>query len=112
MASVNPYTILLSKALDIDEKIIGGKAGKLAKLAHAGLQIPDGFCISIDAYQRFVKTNKIDEKIKVELGRKSFDAMRWEEIWDSALRIRAMFQSMDIPDDVTDQIKKAHHELG
>ena len=84
----------------------------MAKLAQAGFHISDGFCISINAYQRFVKANKIDEKIKVELGRKSFDSMRWEEIWDAALRIRALFQSLEIPSDIADPIKKAHHDLG
>ena len=28
---------------------------------------------------------------KMELGHKSMDEMRWEEIWDTALRIRAKF---------------------
>ena len=112
MGAVNSYTIPLLKSLEIDEKTIGGKASKLAKLAQAGFSVSDGFCISTNAYHKFVKSNKIDDKIKVELGRKPFDSMRWEEIWDSALRIRSMFQSMEIPVDVADQIKKAHKTLG
>ena len=33
--------------------------------------------------------------VAVELGRKSLDDMRWEEIWDTALRIRSAFLASD-----------------
>lgn len=112
MDSLKSFIIFLSHAAETDEKIIGGKAAKLAKLAQAGFRIPDGFCITIFAYQQFLRANRLDEKIKFDLGRKSFDSMRWEEIWDAALRIRSAFQSAKIPLEIWNQIIKASEKLG
>ncbi len=81
-----------------DEQTVGGKAAKLAQLARAGFRVPNGFCLTIWAYEAFVKDAKITTAIRMELGRKSMDEMRWEEIWDAALRIRAMFLAHPLSD--------------
>jgi len=112
MDSVTSFIIPLAQAAGTDEKIIGGKAAKLAKLNQAGFRTPDGFCITIGAYQQFIRANRLDEKIKFELGRKSFESMRWEEIWDAALRIRSAFQLAEIPIDIKAQILEALEKLG
>ncbi len=112
MDSVKPLIIPLFHAAATDEKIIGGKAAKLAKLAQAGYRIPAGFCITIFAYKQFIKANRLDEKIKFELGRKALESMRWEEIWDAALRIRSAFQAAEISTDLKDQIVTAFEKLG
>ena len=112
MDSLNPVIIPLLKASESDEKLIGGKAYKLARLAGAGFRIPDGFCISIFAYQHFIKSNSLNDMIKFELGRKSFDSMRWEEIWDAALRIRSAFQRAPIPKEIRDEILANFSILG
>ena len=40
----------------------------------------------------------------MELGRKPFESMRWEEIWDVALRIRSAFLSAPLPDPLVEAI--------
>ena len=74
-----------------DNQMVGGKAAKLTQLMRAGFQVPRGFCLTTWAYEAFVIDAKITAAIDMELGRKSMDDMRWEEIWDTALRIRSMF---------------------
>jgi pyruvate,water dikinase len=110
--TLSPYIIPLSLTTSIDDKTIGGKAAKLAKLVQAGFRIPEGFCITVLAYQEFVKATHLNEKIKFELGRKSFESMRWEEIWDAALRIRSAFQAAEIPFKIKDQVLKEYDKLG
>ncbi len=112
MDSLNPLIIPLSQAADAEEIWIGGKAFKLAKLAQAGFQIPDGFCVTIFAYRQFVQFHTLDKKITFELGRKSFEAMRREEIWDAALRIRSAFQSKEIPDEIAGPILDLVNQYG
>ncbi|MBN2089572.1 hypothetical protein JW964_08155 [candidate division KSB1 bacterium] len=97
MDSVKSFIRPLALAATTDEKLIGGKAAKLAKLHQAGFRTPAGFCITIFAYQHFIRVNRLDQKIAFELGRKSFESMRWEEIRDAALRIRSAFQLKLIP---------------
>ena len=91
MDSSRPLLIPLGAPGQWDEQITGGKAAKLARLSHADFEVPRGFCLTTWAYDTFLKEADITAAIHMELGRKSMDAMRWEEIWDAALRIRAAF---------------------
>ena len=86
-----PFLIALDAPGGLDEQIAGGKAAKLAQLTLAGFAVPRGFCLTTWAYDAFVTDAKITAAISMELGRKSMDGMRWEEIWDAALRIRSLF---------------------
>ncbi len=98
MDSDRPLLISLDAPDPLDEQIVGGKAAKLARLAHAGFRVPRGFCLTTWAYEAFVEDSKIAAAIGMELGRKSMDDMRWEEIWDAALRIRATFLAQPLSD--------------
>ena len=87
--------------MDFDVIVAGaGPAGALMSrdLARAGFKVPRGFCLTTWAYEAFVNDAKIPTAIGMELGRKSMDEMRWEEISDAALRIRAMFLSHPLSD--------------
>ena len=91
MGSDRPLLIPLDAPGQWDEQLVGGKAAKLAQLMSAGFEVPRGFCLTTRAYEAFVKEAGITAAIRMELGRKSLEEMRWEEIWDAALRIRAAF---------------------
>jgi pyruvate,water dikinase len=56
-----------------------------------GLQVPGGLCVLTHAYDRFVDSAGLRRAVALELGRKAFEDMRWEEIWDASLRIRNLF---------------------
>jgi len=70
-----------------DRTLVGGKALALARLGMAGFKIPQALCVTTEAYSRFVDSGGLRGAIARELGRKRFEDMRWEEIWDAALRI-------------------------
>jgi len=106
------WVIPLAQAADWDERFIGGKAAKLAQLARAGFRVPDGFFITTQAYEHFVEGQNLARLIRMELGRKPFDSMRWEEIWDVALRIRSAFLATPIPDALAQTISAAVEALG
>lgn len=104
MDSARPFLIPLEKVREEDEPIVGGKAVKLGLLAQAGFAVPPGFCVTTWAYEAFVKEHKIIGAIQMELGRKSMEDMRWEEIWDAALRIRSTFLAQPLPPDLREAI--------
>jgi phosphoenolpyruvate synthase/pyruvate phosphate dikinase len=106
------WVIPLAQAADLDEGLIGGKAAKLAQLAQAGFRVPSGFFITTHAYEHFVERQDLARLIRMELGRKPFASMRWEEIWDVALRIRSAFLTSTIPDALAQAIAAAVEELG
>jgi pyruvate,water dikinase len=111
-SSNRQWVIPLAEAADADEGLIGGKASKLAKLARADFRVPDGFCITAEAYEHFLSASNIASVIRMELGRKPFGSMRWEEIWDTALRIRNAFVSRPLPTPVRQAVSAATVELG
>ena len=80
-----------------DQKCLGGKAYSLGVMLGRGLQVPPGLCISSQAYETYVRTTGLMERISMELNRKDFKDMRWEEMWDASLRIRNMFLNTSMP---------------
>ena len=77
---------------------IGPKAYALSLLAREGFNIPDTLFLTVDGYNAFVNAAGLRERILLELNRKKFKDMRWEEIWDCATRIRHIFLKKKIPE--------------
>jgi pyruvate,water dikinase len=84
---------------------VGGKALALSRLLNLGVQIPDTLCITGDAYRAYVSQTGLNERISLELHRKEFSRMRWEEIWDCATRIRSLFMRVPLPSAVEADLK-------
>mgnify|MGYP006291816881 CR=1 FL=1 len=76
---------------------VGGKGFALAGLSQAGFPVPKTVCITTDAYHTFIKETPLAGNIALELSRKKFDQMRWEEMWDTSLRIRSHFLHTPLP---------------
>ncbi len=77
--------------------LVGGKALALATLMRGGITVPDGLCITTTVYEDFIRTTGLGTRIGLEMGRLPLAEMRWEEIWDMALRIRNLFLNTAIP---------------
>lgn len=112
MDSKSPYVVGISQAVHLGDASVGGKATNLSKLQQAGFKVPDGVCLTVSAYERFLKDNHLTEIISSELGRKSLDSMRWEELWDAALRIRSAFAKGVLPEGLSTEIGQAIEDLG
>lgn len=111
MGAPQDVVVSLSEAGSEPERVVGGKARMLGRLIEAGHRVPDGFCISVGAYERYFASADLAPRIQLELGRKAFSDMRWEEIWDAALRIRSAFLGAPIPPEVADPILEAYKGL-
>jgi pyruvate,water dikinase len=101
------YTLPLHAVRLEDRPAVGGKAYTLSLLARHGVTVPEGLVVTVDAYRTFVSTSGLSERIAMELGRKRFEDMRWEEIWDAALRIRNLFQTAPMPAPMEDALVQA-----
>ena len=111
MAPSPEWVIPLAATKESDEPFIGGKASKLAQLAQTDYRVPGGFFITTRAYEHFLEDQDLARLIRMELGRKSFVTMRWEEIWDVALRIRSAFLATPIPQSLAQAITAAVERL-
>ena len=101
---MTPYTLSLPEIKSEDHPRVGGKGFALAVMARGGLQVPPALCIPPEAYLEFVTSTGIREKILMELDRKAFEDMRWEEIWDTSLRIRNAFLQIAIPESLREKL--------
>jgi phosphohistidine swiveling domain-containing protein len=90
---------------DDDGRRVGGKAVALAALQRTGHPVPRSLCLTTDAYDLFVEQGSLRACIHQELGRKSFEDMRWEEIWDVALRIRNRFLRTPVPQEIVGAVE-------
>jgi pyruvate,water dikinase len=99
-----PWLIPFREVAGLETGLIGGKAERLAQLRQAGFRTPEGFCITTFAYRNFLERNRLVPVIQMELGRKPLDEMRWEEIWDAALRIRSAFLDAPLPPELVDAV--------
>jgi rifampicin phosphotransferase len=77
--------------------VAGGKALSLAMMHHNGFLVPRAMCLSTEAYLHYVRASGLMDQIVLDLYRKPFEDMRWEEIWDTALRIRNAFLRTPVP---------------
>jgi len=71
----------------------------------SGMHVPEAICISTEAYQEYVSSTGLLAQMYMELFRKPFEEMRWEEIWDTALRIRNMFIKTPLPGGLQQELK-------
>jgi len=101
------YIIYLSDTNNCISRKVGKKAEVISMLIHEGLNVPSGFCLSIEAYGDHVNQHSIDRIIKMELERKKSSDTRWEEVWDSSLRIRHAFREFEISQEIISEIEEA-----
>jgi phosphoenolpyruvate synthase/pyruvate phosphate dikinase len=97
MDTQQPFVVQLPEAFNYPKELIGNKARNLSICINKGYRVPHGFCISAAAYQDFIRLNNLKQRIDLELYRKDLKEMRWEEIWDVALRIRSFFLKGEMP---------------
>jgi pyruvate,water dikinase len=88
-----------------DASWAGSKAVRLGQLGRAGFSVPAGLAIGAEAYQRFVESTGLLTSIQLMLHRKKFEDMRWEELWDLALRVRNLFARTALPPDLQGDLK-------
>ncbi len=86
---------------------VGGKAFSLAALSQAGFRIPVFICVTTEAYNAFLDKTGLRESILIELHRKDFKQMRWEEIWDCATRIRSLYLRKPLPQALANALRDA-----
>ena len=86
--------------------LVGGKGESLRRLSKEGLRIPKSLCLTTRAYNDFVDAAGLREKIYLELNRKIFSEMRWEEIWDASQRIRLFFLRAPMPEPMRNELDR------
>ncbi|GAA4172448.1 phosphoenolpyruvate synthase [Sphingobacterium ginsenosidimutans] len=90
----NRFTMRLIEASIEDIDLVGGKSASLGEMLQhlkpLGVNIPDGFIVTSQAYFQFITDNQLDQKIKDIL--KGVDSTNLRELTSCGARIRTLIQ--------------------
>lgn len=83
--------------------LVGGKGANLGELSNIkGVRVPEGFCVTTEAYKRVVENSQELHGLLNELTR--FTAEEREGISEVSAKIRMAIEAIPIPTDITEEI--------
>jgi pyruvate,water dikinase len=88
---------------------VGGKGASLARLANAGLPVPDGFYITTSAYREFVREHHLDHAIQSVL--KSADLAQPAALEVVSKAIQGLFAQAEVPGEISGAVARAYAAL-
>jgi pyruvate,water dikinase len=104
VAEPERWLVPLESVSDTDRPWVGGKASKLGELIREGLPIPPGFVVTTSAYDAFVNSSGLAEKISGWLkGLDNGEGSRTEE---ASRAIRAAFLETPYPSALETRIRE------
>jgi pyruvate, water dikinase len=92
---------------------VGGKNASLGEmlreLTDLGIQVPDGFSVTAEAYRTFLKFNKLEQPIKDLLDNLKRDDVN--DLSERGRKIRNLIHNGNYPEDLAKEIVESYHEL-
>lgn len=112
MESNNTYVRWFETLRVGDVPVVGGKNASLGEMVHTlkaeGIQVPDGFATTANAYWHFLDTNNLTGTIQSHIDKWESGAQSLE---DTGRAIRGLILQADFPDDLATGIREAYRQL-
>ncbi|MBS1602382.1 MAG: phosphoenolpyruvate synthase [Bacteroidetes bacterium] len=100
---MNRYVLFFE---EIDRKRlpeVGGKGANLGELSRIeGIRVPEGFCVTTEAYKKVTEANRKLDDLLDDLAR--LNARARKDISEVSARIRSVIENIPIPRDIADEI--------
>ncbi|MEN6489740.1 MAG: phosphoenolpyruvate synthase, partial [Smithella sp.] len=91
--------------------IVGGKGANLGELSRIeGINVPEGFCVTTEAYKRIIEDNKELNELLNQLSLLKADDR--EKISDISGKIRTIIEGISIPKEIDEQVTRFLTLLG
>ncbi|HIL26997.1 MAG TPA: phosphoenolpyruvate synthase, partial [Nitrospinaceae bacterium] len=107
------YIVDLSEVKLSDLDLVGGKNASLGEmiqnLSKLGVNIPDGFALTVEAYWEFINYNKLDEKIRSLLQKMKKDDL--VSLRKTGLEIRQIIRNGEWPEELEEELKARYTKL-
>lgn len=111
--STNRFIVPLSKVGINDIEWVGGKNASLGEmiqnLSEPGINIPDGFVITVDAYKHFLLSNDLGPAIQQHIAEIDFESI--ESLRKGGKKIRQLIRNTAFPQALGGQIAQAYKTL-
>lgn len=92
-----------------DTNLVGGKGANLGEMVNAGFTVPNGFAVTVNAYDIFLKENNLIDKIYKLLS--IIDANDPAQLEDASKKIQKMIDTGKVPDDLAQEIIGSYKKL-
>ncbi|HET9055760.1 MAG TPA: phosphoenolpyruvate synthase [Chitinophagaceae bacterium] len=110
---MNEYTLPFAMINLIHLPQVGGKNASLGemfnKLRPLGIEVPDGFAVTVDGYYDFLSANKLTEALRQLL--KTIDHKSLHNLPKVALQCRTLVASATLPEKLKEEIIAAYRKL-
>jgi pyruvate,water dikinase len=107
------YIKFFSEITAKDAALVGGKNANLGemynKLANVGVPVPNGFAVTAEGYDYFIKFNNLEEKIHNIL--RGLDTHNIEDLHKRGEEIINLIKSGEFPEDLKNEILSAFEKL-
>ncbi len=97
-----PWVLWLKEIDREDLSRVGRKAAALGEMLDLGLDLPNGFCVTTSAYQQFIKTTGLTEKIKGLLD--SLDLRDLRQVQSVTEQISQALIRTKVPEEISQPI--------
>jgi pyruvate,water dikinase len=112
-SSNSPFIKWFADIAIADIPLVGGKNASLGEmvreLTDKGVQVPDGFAVTAEAYRHFIREAQIDERIRATLS--DLDTRNMTNLAQRGHLVRQAILSATLPQDLQDQIAAAYQKL-
>ncbi|MFZ5917001.1 MAG: PEP/pyruvate-binding domain-containing protein [Chloroflexota bacterium] len=103
------YCVRLHETLAKDMALVGQKGGNLSQMWSAGLPVPLGFCVTVDAYQAHIDQADLWPAIQAHLNQVQSEDLAQIEVASRA--IAALVLQAAMPDAIRESITAVTQEL-
>jgi len=111
--SEKPFILFFKDISYKDVPLVGGKNASLgemySKLTPKGINVPDGFAVTAEAYKYFIQKNQLDDKI-----REALKGLNTHDVLDLQRRgriVRNLILNAQMPKELEEEIRKAYRIL-
>lgn len=109
MTNDSPFILPLDTS-EAQLETVGGKGANLSKLANAGFPVPDGFLVTTWAYQQFVQSNQLANRIYERLDGVDMESM--DALQAASREIRAWFAQGKLSPTFTSNLLETYAAMG
>jgi pyruvate, water dikinase len=103
------YTLFFKEATPAEYELLGGKGASLASMSAADMPVPVGFCVTTQAFEKFLKEAELVQKIIEKVN--CIDCTQIEMLDENSKEIRDLILEKPLPNAVKDSIISNYREL-
>lgn len=103
------FTVFFNDLKKSDTDIAGGKGASLGEMTNAGIPVPEGFVVTAQTFDEFLKETDLNVEIDAILDDVDHNAVHTVE--DASAKIQALILKAEMPDNIKESIEKSFNEL-